>query len=312
MTTAQFSYQRVLVATDFSPHAEAALKQAVWLSRQSPLQITLAHAYPDLRQVVHHASVKAKIDLLKGEGKEFEAEVRKESEAKMRKIVAGVDASDLGVKYLTLLGDPSVEVIHAVQSGGFDLVMSGSRGLGQWKKFFVGSTSKRLIRQCPADVWIVKAEHVGEPKVVLAATDFSEASRKAVLRGMSIAHQAHAEFHLLHVIDSNDVPDDIVEHIPNGSSLREEINAEAARHLEVFIASLPTDLAAVQSHQSYGNPWMEISRTADHLHADLIVMGTIGRSGITGLLLGNTAERVLDTCDCSILTIKPEGFVTPV
>ncbi|MEX0725512.1 MAG: universal stress protein [Planctomycetaceae bacterium] len=312
MTTAQFSYEHVLVSTDFSPHAEAALRQAIWLGRQSPLRITLAHAYPDLRQVVHHASAKAKIDLLYGEGKAFDEEVRRESETKMRRIVAGVNANDLNIDYLTLLGDPSVEVVHAVQGGNIDLVMAGTRGLGRWERFFVGSTAKRLIRKCPADVWIVKAEHVGEPKIVLAATDFSEASRRAVLRAMTIAQRAHAEFHLLHAIDSNDVPDDVVERIPEGSSLREEINAEAAKHLDGFVASLPADLGPVQTHQTYGIPWMEIGRTAEHLKADLIVMGSIGRSGITGLLLGNTAERVLDTCDCSILTIKPEGFVSPV
>lgn len=312
MTNSPPLYQRALVATDFSPHAEAALKQAIWLGRNSSMQITLAHAYPDLRQVVHHASTKAKIDLLYGEGKTFDEEVRKESEKKMRKIVSSVDADDLGISYLTLIGDPSVEVIHAVQANDFDLVMAGTRGLGRWEKFFVGSTSKRLIRKCPADVWIVKAEHVGEPKIVLAATDFSEASKRAVHRGMAIAQKAHAEFHLLHVIDSNDVPDDIVEHIPEGSSLREEINREAAKHLDDFIAALPQDVVPVQKHQTYGIPWMEVGRTAEHLHADLVVMGTIGRSGIQGLLLGNTAERVLDTCDCSILTIKPAGYESPV
>jgi len=41
-------------------------------------------------------------------------------------------------------------------------------------------------------------------------------------------------------------------------------------------------------------------------------MGTVGRSGIKGVLLGNTAERILDRCDCSILTVKPDDFVSPI
>jgi hypothetical protein len=49
-----------------------------------------------------------------------------------------------------------------------------------------------------------------------------------------------------------------------------------------------------------------------HQAADLIVIGTVGRSGIKGLLLGNTAEKVLDTCDCSMLTVKPDEFVSPI
>ena len=52
-------------------------------------------------------------------------------------------------------------------------VLAGTRGLGKWEQFFVGSTAKRLIRKCPSSVWIVKAGHICPPKVVLAATDFS-------------------------------------------------------------------------------------------------------------------------------------------
>jgi nucleotide-binding universal stress UspA family protein len=47
-------------------------------------------------------------------------------------------------------------------------------------------------------------------------------------------------------------------------------------------------------------------------NSDLIIMGTIGRTGIPGLLIGNTAETVLGQVDCSVLTVKPEGFDTPV
>jgi nucleotide-binding universal stress UspA family protein len=45
---------------------------------------------------------------------------------------------------------------------------------------------------------------------------------------------------------------------------------------------------------------------------DLIVMGTVSRSGLPGFLIGNSAEKVLPLVDCSLLTVKPEGFVSPV
>jgi nucleotide-binding universal stress UspA family protein len=55
-----------------------------------------------------------------------------------------------------------------------------------------------------------------------------------------------------------------------------------------------------------------VKRVAEHVQADLIAMGTVGRSGIKGLLLGNTAEKVLGACDLSMLTVKPDGFVSPI
>jgi nucleotide-binding universal stress UspA family protein len=230
----------------------------------------------------------------------------------MRRMIAELNATSLDITYRTLVGEPFVEITYAVQADGYNLVLAGTRGAGKVEQFFVGSTAKRLIRKCPASVWIVKAEHLVPPKVVLAATDFSDISLKAVRNGLKIAQQASAEFHLLHVVDSKDVPDDIISHIPAGSSLRQEISDEANRRLADFLTSAGVDRTQVQVHLSWGTPWQEIRRITRHQAVDLIVIGTVGRNGIKGLFLGNTAEKVLDTCDCSILTVKPDDFVSPI
>lgn len=305
-------YRNILVAIDFSVHADAALKQAVWLARQTKASVTLAHTLPDLRRAVHTASAQAKLDLLYGEGDAFQREVRRSSDKKMRRMIADLGAVDLDVAFETLLGEPFVELTHAVQSEGYDLVLAGTRGLAAWEQFVVGSTAKRLIRKCPASVWIVKAEHVGPPKVVLVPTDFSETSLTAAAHGLWVARQAEAEFHLLHVIDSMDIPEDVVSKNAQGSSLRSELNAEAKARLDVFVDSLQADRGKIQVHLSWGTPWKEVQRLAQHLAADLIAMGTVGRSGIQGVLLGNTAEKVLGSCHCSVLTVKPDNFVSPI
>ncbi len=209
-------------------------------------------------------------------------------------------------------GASSVWIVYAVEKVRYDLVLAGTRGLAQWEQFLVGSTAKRLIRKCPSSVWIVKAEHVGQPKVVMAATDFSDVSLKAATQGLWIAQQADAEFHLLHVVDSNDVPEDAICRIPKGSSLQQEINEEATKRMNAFLDSLSVDRARLQVQLAWGTPWKEIRRVAKYQGVDLVAMGTVGRSGIQGLFLGNTAEKVLDSCDCSILTVKLDGFVSPL
>lgn len=312
MAVSQVGYKQILVATDFSSHADAALKQAVWLARKTGAGIVLAHTLPDLRRAVHSSSYKARLDLLYGEGDLFQREIRQESDTKMRRLILNLNATDLDVKFETLLGEPFVEITHAVQQEGYDLVLAGTRGLAAWEQFFVGSTATRLIRKCPASVWIAKEEHDGPPKVVLASTDFSEVSFKAVKQALWVAQQAESEFHLLHVVDSMDVPEDVISKIPEGSSLRNEINAEAQKRLETFVDSVATDRSRIRLHLDFGTPWKDICRTARNVRADLIALGTVGRSGIKGLLLGNTAEKVLNTCDCSILTVKSDGFVSPI
>ncbi|TFH47252.1 MAG: universal stress protein [Lysobacterales bacterium] len=315
MTSVKKGYQRILVATDFSMHANAALKQAVWLARQTGAKLVVAHAIPDLYRAVTSGSYWAKLDQLYGEGEQFEdfeRNVRRESETKLQRLIVNLNAVDLDVNVETLLGDPFVTITHAVQHGRYDLVLAGTRGLAAWEQFLIGDTAKRLIRKCPASGWIVKAEYVGPPKAILAATDFSDVSRQAVLEGHWIADQASAEFHLLHVVDSKDIPEETISQIPEGSSLRREIDEAAKQRLDDFVKSLNVEPSRVHRHLSWGIPWKEVGHLAQHLSIDLIAMGTVGRSGIKGLLLGNTAEKVLGTCDCNILTVKPADFISPI
>jgi nucleotide-binding universal stress UspA family protein len=87
-----------------------------------------------------------------------------------------------------------------------------------------------------------KAQHVGKPKAILAATDFSEVCRRAVLAGMAIADDAAARFHVLHVVDSGDIPENAVAAIPEGSSLRHDDhdgNSGTKRIPGLFAAILP-------------------------------------------------------------------------
>lgn len=312
----KLGFKRILVATDFSPPAEAAFQQAVWLARRMGASITLAHALQARHSSPSATGPKMNLlrDLLVNEGEsleDFEMEAKREADLKLRRLAEKI-AGSIEIQTRVFVGEPYAEVTHDVQREGYDLVLAGTRGLAPWEQFLVGSTAKRLIRKCPSSVWIVKAEHIGLPKVVLAATDFSEISRKAVSQGLLVAQHTNAEFHLLHVVDSSDVPEDLISRIPKGSLLQQEIIQEASKRMDAFIDSLAVDRASIQVHQSLGTPWQEIRRAAKFQAADLVVIGTVGRSGIQGLLLGNTADKVLDTCDCSVLTVKPDGFVSPL
>lgn len=313
-TQAFSGFQRILVATDFMSHAKAALTQAVWLAHKSGALITLAHALPDLRKVVHSASYRAKLDLLCGEGQDFEREVRHESDARLKRLAAGLNAPDVRFRFETLLGEPYVELTHAVQQEGYDLVLAGTSGASDWQQLLVGSTARRLIRKCPCTVWIAKDERTEPPNIVLAATDFSVPSNRAVEQALWIATLASADLHLLHVVDSNDLPPDLSARVPaEGSTLRAIICDEARERLDQQIAAIKQRSSIrIHPHLTWGTPWKEIGRLAQHLHANLVAMGTVGRSGVKGLFLGNTAEKVLNHCESSILSVKPADFVSPI
>jgi universal stress protein E len=308
----QPSYSRILVPVDFSPYTEATVTQAVWLARKSGAAITLVNCLPNLRHLVESASYPGKVDFLYGDGTAFLREVEQESEGKLKKLVSDMNAGDLRVNLKTIVGAPYAEVSRLVMSEGYDLVIAGTRGLSVWKQFFLGSTSHQLIRNCPSSVWVVRVERVEPPKVVLAATDFSDVSRRAVLEGLKIAEHADAEFHLVHVIDSTELPEATLIKNSWANSLRLKVEEQAGLRLAEFADSLGADPKNVRTHLVNGAPWHDVGLIAKQVHADLVAIGTIGRSGISGVLLGNTAERLLNTCDCSVLAVKPADFVSPV
>ena len=98
--------------------------------------------------------------------------------------------------------------------------------------------------------------------------------------------------------------------------------AERRRHgqaLEQALADLEARLSTETMHWlkpvrhlPKGSPREELPALAARLDADILVLGTLGRGGVPGLLSGNTAEAVLQRLDRAVLAVKPEGFVSPV
>ena len=72
------------------------------------------------------------------------------------------------------------------------------------------------------------------------------------------------------------------------------------------------DYVMPRVHLLKGSPCKEVPVFADRFEPDLVVMGTVARTGISGLFMGNTAETILNQLNCSLLAIKPSGFVSPV
>lgn len=305
-------YSNILVAIDFSSHSAAALKQAAWLARKVGAKLVLAHSLPDVRKAILDVPYEGRTDLLYGDGELFQKQLRHDADEKLQSIAADVAVYDVKIQHETLLGEPYIELIHAVQAEGYDLVVAGTRGLSPWKEFVIGGTAKRLVRKCPSSVLIVKQEHTAPPKVVLAATDLSQVSVKAVMHALSIAEHADAELHLLHVIDSLHLTDEVIRKSPKAHRVRSEIDEETKARLRSLVQCAEQQPKEIQVHVSWGTPWKEVYRMAELLHADLIAMGTVGRGGFKGLLLGNTAEKVLGACNCSVLTVKPDDFVSPI
>jgi nucleotide-binding universal stress UspA family protein len=91
-----------------------------------------------------------------------------------------------------------------------------------------------------------------------------------------------------------------------------EAEATHTRGLSDLLQKYDLQSLNYRVHLIKGEAGRVIPEVAAQNEADLIVMGTPSRSGVAGFLIGNTAEKILHKVDCSVLVVKPDGFVTPV
>ena len=141
-------------------------------------------------------------------------------------------------------------------------------------------------------------------KTILFATDFSEGSDFAFKAALSMAGKYDSKLIVIHVIN---VPVDLrgfyVPHI-SFDKLEEEIEQGAEKLMEKFCRTHMQDFNNFETYVLPGIPYDEIIKKAESLNADLIVMGTHGRTGLDHVLFGSTAEKVVRKSPIPVMTIR--------
>ncbi|WP_136810317.1 universal stress protein [Desulfosediminicola flagellatus] len=210
-----------------------------------------------------------------------------------------------------------IAIIHKVLREGHDLVIKEEtldRGIDQ--------LAMRLIRKCPCPVWVVKRDS-GDFKRILAAVDVGSdypetkaLNKKIVELAHSLAQREQGEAHYLHVWR---LAHEVTLRGPRFNVSSEEIAAMKKKISEESLAQLHSLLDSNHiprkddnTHCREGRSEEVIKKSIDELGVDVIVMGSVGRSGVPGLLIGNKAEEILNSINCTVLTVKPDGFISPV
>jgi len=214
-----------------------------------------------------------------------------------------------------------LEIIYKVLEYQFDLVIKISEDYGG--SHTLSSIDMHLLRKCPCPVWIINGGKRQNFSRILAAIDPSptEAERvklqyEILKLGTSLAKQEQAELDILYAWKF------YAEATLKGPrfNMNDDQVAGLARHEKAIHKSWldetvePFKDAGVpfQSHLLQGPASEMILEFIQQKQCDLLIMGTVARTGIPGLIIGNTAETVLSQARCSILTIKPSGFTSPV
>ena len=245
-------------------------------------------------------------------------------------VVKSAQADGVLLESKVLVGKPFIELIRQVLEYDHDLIIKCAEESGGFGRMLFGSTDMHLMRKCPCPVWITKPTEHNQYRRILAAVDFDpEDPVKSALNHQILAMStslAMAEFSEVHVVHTWELyGEDVLKSPRSGTSSTEidlMVEKEAAER-ELWLENLVKTYAAEadrgvvdyvhpQLHVVKGAAKTAIPCKARELDADLIVMGTVARSGIPGFFMGNTAESILHRIDCSVLAIKPPGFESPI
>lgn len=236
----------------------------------------------------------------------------------------------LDIQHDVLMGTGFLEIIRSVLRNGHDLVIKAAENPDFMERLF-GSGDMHLLRKCPCPVLLTKPGEKPNYDCILAAIDFDmntanteeqELNQHILDLSSSLALSKFAALHLVHAWDAvgeitvrawSDNPNEAaLKYINNERSYHQNGLDQLREQLKAQIGTEAYDYLSPRFHLQQGSAIKVIPETAKLLKADLVVMGTVARTGISGLLIGNTAETILEQLRCSVLAIKPLGFVSPV
>ena len=243
-----------------------------------------------------------------------------EKQEHLEQLAAPLRRRGVVVSAKVLTGHTSVEIIREVLRDNHDLVVRVTKGPQSRRSGFFGTTSFRLLRKCPCPVWIVAPDKPPKFQRLLAAVDpLEQVAEHNSLNGeivelvLSIAEREQGQYHIVHawsiygeeLLKSRMQPEEF-----------DELQLTTLRLVESSMQKLllqhGIDVDHENVHLVHGDAPVVIPGFAVEKEIDLLVIGTIGRSGIAGLVMGNIAEQILNRVQCAVLALKPAGFLSPI
>lgn len=295
-----------LAAAELNAPTQEAVKRGIWLAAHSSAELTF---YAALDISAHTEEVLEEIERSTHTVHDEALEVLHELVASAKK--EGVEAT---AKFE--IGSPWQGMIKQVLHEHHDLVVIGTRDQSRAARLLFGSTGMKLLRNCPCPVWVTKPDPNWDDLNILVASDFSETSQVALELAVAAGQLTEAKVHLLNAFEDQlgrrlwltGMPPDKIQ------SYQEQQHAEAetALHEQLAQTDFRTLTQGVMTHVIDAPADIAIVDAIEEYDIDLLIMGTAARSGISGVFIGNTAERLLAQVPCSVVAIKPPGFECPI
>jgi universal stress protein E len=290
-----------------------ALKQALSLARNNKAELHAVILCPDFPKEMADYKEKYESSLIE----QLQASIRKAREG------VNVSESDVPVRSEVEGGDtPAIRIIRHVIKGSYDLIIKEAAPQEGGKGF--KAIDMELLRKCPCPVWLTRpiSRHRGEIKVAVAidpqsmAPEGHDLSLRLLELSRSLADTCSGELNIISCWDYE------FEEYLRGNLWIKVSDDELIRTVQAAQNDHRTALekilkkSGVQGtlhvHHLRGRADKMIPQYVADKKIDILVMGTVARTGIYSFIIGNTAENILQQVSCSLLALKPNGFISPV
>ncbi len=294
---------KILAGSDLSSWANCALQRAAILAAQHAVPLSLIHivdpaSVPEVSWLEHLGETPRRlVDQLSDEA----------AEALQAKAVELTQQYGATVDALVERGKDFVEIIRRARAETADLTVLGAHGEYLIRDWLLGTTVERVVRKGDRPVLVVKQEPAGPYRRVVVATDFSIHARRALEWALHLAPGAQVD--VLHVHDfwyeeRLRAAGYSQHHI---ASLKRDALGLYLQEMDDFLGACGIEPMQIGRTVRMGYPGPAIAQEAADVAADLVAVGTHGRSGLPYVLLGSVGAHVLREAPCDVLVVPPES-----
>lgn len=298
------AFKKILVAVDLSQNAHAELQRAQHIAEYSSGSLHIVDVLRDLNMATRFLAPQLQTS---------HEELAEEKKNALESLAASSRSQGIETTCELLRGNFSEQLIQVVQSRQIDLLVRTAKGARSSEPGFIGSTSNKLLRRAPCALWLTQGEQAATCKHILAAIDatpddeaHAALNRTILKRSLDLVEREGCELHVIYVWDVYGA--ELVRHRVAESEFEEMLERNRVCHEESYereLSEFGLHTRDNNVHMPRGEAIVAIPNFCRARDIDLLVCGTVARVGISGMMIGNTANRMLSRIPCSILAMKP-------
>ena len=285
--------ERILLSTDGSEFSEGAVREGIELAKKcsSSLSVLFAvHYNPEFAALAPQILEK------------------REKDARLHLDMVRDRALKEGIECLPVLEkgeDAYKSIVAYAEKNNSSMIVMGRRGRTGLKRLMMGSVTARVIGHAHCNVLVVPRAAELKFRSIVVATDGSRHSTAAVSHAIGLARRNNSQLTVIAVVPAEiAAPTDLDFTINMRDKLAEEEMRHAEQNARVAKEAAEKEGVGVKAYVMTGKPAEAIIQTAAEGKADLIVVGSHGRTGLERLMLGSVAERVIVLAACPVLVVK--------